>query len=59
MSLPYIDSTLVPRYREAGFEVLERGLLSALDWAKLQTSWAKRLRGDGNRSVSYIIARAA
>lgn len=57
VSLAYIDSTLVPRYREAGFEVLERGLLSASAWAKLQTSWAKRLQGGGNRSVFYIIAR--
>lgn len=57
VSLSYIDSTLVPRYREAGFEVLERGLLSASDWAGLQTSWAKRLRGGGNRSVFYIIAQ--
>lgn len=58
VSLSYIDSTLVPRYREAGFEVLKRGLLSASDWARLQTSWAKRLQGGGNRSVFYIIARS-
>jgi 16S rRNA (adenine(1408)-N(1))-methyltransferase len=57
VSLSYIDATLVPRYREAGFEVLERGLLSASDWARLQTSWAKRLQGGGNRSVFYIIAQ--
>ena len=57
MSLSYCDSFLVPRYQEAGFEVLERGLLSASDWAKLQTAWAKRLRGGGSRSVLYIIAR--
>jgi 16S rRNA (adenine(1408)-N(1))-methyltransferase len=56
-SLSYIDSALVPRYREADFEVLERGLLPASDWEKLQTSWAKRLRGRSNRSVFYIIAR--
>ncbi len=57
MSLAYIDSVLAPRYRQAGFDVFERGLLSASDWAGLQTSWAKRLRGGGNRSVFYIIAR--
>lgn len=57
VSLSYIDSILVPRYREAGFEVFERDLLSAADWATLQTSWAKRLQGGGNRSVFYIIAR--
>lgn len=57
VSLSYIDATLLPRYRDAGFEVLERGLLSAPDWASLQTSWAKRLRGNSGRSVFYIIAR--
>lgn len=58
MSLPYIDSALASRYREAGFEVLARGLLPAADWAKLQTTWAKRLRGGGNRQVFYVVARA-
>lgn len=56
VSLAYIDSTLAPRYREAGFEVVERGLLAAPDWSRLQTSWAKRLQGGGNRSVFYVIA---
>jgi 16S rRNA (adenine(1408)-N(1))-methyltransferase len=56
VSLAYIDSTLIPCYREAGFEVLERGLLSSSDWSRLQTSWAKRLQGGGNRSVFYVIA---
>ena len=58
LTLAYVDSALIPRYRDAGFEVLERGLLSAPDWSKLQTSWAKRLRGGGNRTVLYLIARA-
>ena len=59
MSLESIDSDLVPRYRDAGFEVIDRGLLSPSDWARLQTSWSKRLRGSSHRSVFYIIARAA
>lgn len=59
MSLESIDSDLVPRYRDAGFDVIDRGLLSPSDWSRLQTSWSKRLRGGGNRSVFYIIARAA
>lgn len=59
MSLAAIDSALVPRYCAAGFEILGRGVLSAADWAQLETSWAKRLRGDGGRSVFLIEARAA
>ena len=59
ISTEYIDSVLVPRYRSAGFEILERGVLSPSEWPKLQTSWAKRLRGNAGRSVVYLIARAA
>lgn len=51
LSVATIDSTLSPKYRQAGFEIFDRGVLSASDRARLQTSWAKRLRGDGGRSV--------
>jgi 16S rRNA (adenine(1408)-N(1))-methyltransferase len=59
ISLASIDGELIPRYRAAGFEVLERGMLSPSDWAGLQTSWAKRLRGSSGRSVFYFVARAS
>ena len=60
ISLEYIDLELVPKYLEAGFEILERGVLPASEWGQLQTSWAKRLRGGGSRRpVFYIIGRAA
>ena len=58
LSLEYIDSTLVPRYRKSGFEVVDRGVLAPAEWPKLQTSWASRLRGNGSRSVFYVLARA-
>jgi hypothetical protein len=58
MSVAYVDSTLTPKYRDAGFEVLERGVLPAGDWPQIQTSWAKRLRGSSSRSVFYVVARA-
>ena len=58
LSVAYIDSTLLPRYRDAGFEVMERGVLPEEDWLRLQTSWAKRLRGGAGRSVFFIVARA-
>lgn len=58
MSPAYIDSVLVPRYKKAGFEVLEAGVLPTSEWAKLQTSWAKRLVGNANRTLIYIVACA-
>jgi 16S rRNA (adenine(1408)-N(1))-methyltransferase len=59
ISIAYIDSILTPNYRSAGFEILERGMLSPSEWPKLQTSWAKRLKGNAGRSLVYIIAQAA
>jgi 16S rRNA (adenine(1408)-N(1))-methyltransferase len=58
LSVTYIDSVLAHNYSEAGFEILERGLLSPSEWPRLQTSWARRLQGNVNRSLVYIIARA-
>ena len=55
----FVDSVLTPKYRQAGFEVVETGSLTSPEWGHLRTSWAKRLQGGGNRTASYIIARAA
>lgn len=55
LSMAMIDSTLMPRYRAAGFEITERGTLSAAEQSCVRTSWAKRLR---DRNVLYFIARA-
>lgn len=57
LSLEYIDSVLAPKYRSAGFEIFERGIIAASEWPELQTSWAKRLKGNVSRSLVYIIAR--
>lgn len=59
LTISYIDSILVPRYERSGFEIRERGVLNASERAQLQTSWAKRLGGNTNRSVIYIVAQAA
>lgn len=58
LSIEYMDSVLIPRYRDAGFEVIERGVLSPPGWIQLRTTWAKRLSGSADRIVSYIIAQA-
>jgi len=59
LSVELADSEISARYREAGFEIIEQGALAQSEWPKLQTSWAKRLRGNQARNLIYIIARAA
>lgn len=56
LSVPHIDTVLAPRYRDAGFDIVRRGILSAGSLARLNTAWAKRLRG--SRTVYYFVARA-
>jgi 16S rRNA (adenine(1408)-N(1))-methyltransferase len=58
LSLEFIDSVLAQNYAAAGFEIVERGILSASDWAEIDTSWAKRLQGNEQRRITYIVARA-
>ncbi|MEW6736859.1 MAG: class I SAM-dependent methyltransferase [Acidobacteriota bacterium] len=58
LSIEYMDAELIPRFHARGFEILERGILTASEWPNLKTSWAKRLKGNQGRSVTYIIARA-
>jgi 16S rRNA (adenine(1408)-N(1))-methyltransferase len=59
LSVEYIDSVLVPRYREAGFDVIDRGVLSRDQWTCLESSWARRLSISSGRAVTYLAARAA
>ena len=49
--MPLSADVLAEKYREAGFEISDRGTSSQT----LDTSWAKRLQ----RSITYIVARAA
>jgi 16S rRNA (adenine(1408)-N(1))-methyltransferase len=58
LTLEDIDTTLVQKYAEAGFEITERGILTASEWCSLETSWAKRLQGNAQRTITYIIVRA-
>jgi 16S rRNA (adenine(1408)-N(1))-methyltransferase len=57
-TLDYIDDQLVTLYGAAGFELFERGILPAEQWPEFNTSWAKRLQGNEQRSITYLIARA-
>ena len=58
LSLEFLETTLIPRYRAAGFDVVEYGSLPPSEWPQLQTSWARRLRGATSRPLNFLIARA-
>lgn len=59
LTVEYLDSILAPAYRRANFEVVGRGVLGAAEWESLPTTWAKRLSGSADRTVMYVVARAA
>ena len=59
LTLEVVDTVLVPNYAAAGFEIIERGIIAASEWPALETSWAKRLQGNEQRPITYLIARAA
>jgi 16S rRNA (adenine(1408)-N(1))-methyltransferase len=58
LTVAYLRDQLVPRYQAAGFEIIERGVISPLSWPDLASSWAKRLRNSSERNLIYLIARA-
>jgi len=58
LSLEFVDSILVPRYASASFEITERGVRPASEWPEFNTSWARRLQGNEQRPITYLIARA-
>ena len=57
LTLEFIDGVLADNYRAAGFEIVERGILTSSQ--PLDTSWAKRLQGNEQRRITYIVARAS
>lgn len=58
LSPDYLENNLIPKYEAAGFELLETGVLSAADWSRLETSWARKLQGGSQRKVTYLILQA-
>jgi 16S rRNA (adenine(1408)-N(1))-methyltransferase len=58
LTTDYVATQLLTRYRSAGFDVFEHGSVSATEWSKFETSWARRLQNNEHRSVVYLIARA-
>lgn len=53
-----LHSYLVPKYRTAGFELLDHETLTGPEWSQLETSWARRLRGNTRRRVWYLLFTA-
>jgi hypothetical protein len=58
LSIEFVDRELISRYAAAGFEIFERGVRPASEWPEFDTSWAKRLQGNEQRPITYLIARA-
>jgi 16S rRNA (adenine(1408)-N(1))-methyltransferase len=59
LSPEYLENVLIPKYTAAGFKILEKGILSASEWSRLETSWARKLQGSENRAVTYLIFQAS
>ena len=58
ISLAHVEAVLAPQYEAAGFRVIENGVVSAADWSRLHTSWARRLKMNDRREVVYFVAEA-
>ncbi len=58
LTAEYLESVLAPRYQSAGFAITEKGKVPVSAWPEFKTSWAKRLSGSSNRSLTYLIGRA-
>jgi 16S rRNA (adenine(1408)-N(1))-methyltransferase len=58
LSSRYLNDALTPKYERAGFKVTEKGILSTSDWQQFETSWARKLQGNANRTIVYLIAQA-
>ena len=54
----YIQTLLLPRFRLAGFEITESDESPPNHWRELHTTWAKRLKDNPTRQLTYIIAQA-
>ena len=56
LSVEFFQTTLIPRYLAAGFEITGYGVLSSSEWQQIQTSWARRLDGNKQRTLIYLNA---
>jgi 16S rRNA (adenine(1408)-N(1))-methyltransferase len=54
----FLHSYLIPKYKTAGFELLEHGTVTADEWARLETTWARKLLGTSERKVFHLKFRS-
>lgn len=52
-----LHSFLIPKYAAAGFEFIEARNLARDDWARIETSWARKLQGGPGREVTLVVFR--
>ena len=58
LSVEFIDNVLRKRYLAANFELVEHGVISNSYAATIKSSWAQRLKGNFQRPITYLIAKA-
>ena len=58
ISREYVDTELVPGYRASGFQIIEKAILFPSSWPEIESSWARRLRGNDARVLVCLRARA-
>ena len=54
----HVASTMVLCYSRAGFEAVESGIIPRSEWPHLETTWARRLRGNEARRMLFLVAKA-
>lgn len=54
----FLHSYLIPKYISAGFTLVDHGRLGAAQWSKLDTSWARKLQGNSDRNVLFLLFEA-
>lgn len=58
LSSEYLKNNLIPKYETAGFKLLQSGILEASEWARFETSWARKLQDRSNRKVTYLLLKS-
>jgi 16S rRNA (adenine(1408)-N(1))-methyltransferase len=54
----FLHSFLFPKYRSAGFRMLDHRNLKLHEWSKLDTSWARKLSPNVDRHVAHLLFEA-
>jgi 16S rRNA (adenine(1408)-N(1))-methyltransferase len=58
LSQEHVSKMLIPRYADAGYRSLECRELQYAEWRSIETTWARKLRGDCGRRVTFLLFQA-